>query len=165
MTSRGRDRSESLGAESADGFSIDEQTHDLEAETLTGDVRDALLMQLRDMKVGWTMLPEREQRDRIQAIEAVANTLVRQVISLTMSFDFPSLGVQIGDWRMRHTKDGPMIEVRLSMAGIETNGVKLLQHGGTAAVLVLADHQAFAGERAPAAATPDQSDMLGSEAA
>jgi hypothetical protein len=43
-----------------------------EAETLSGDIRDALLTHVRSIQVPWTMLAEDEQQNAIDAIEKTA---------------------------------------------------------------------------------------------
>lgn len=133
---------------------------DLRAETLTGDIRDVLMAQIEDMKVGWTLLPEQDQRRIVNEVEASANLLVRRVIQLMLEFEFPWLRVSVGEWKVKKPKDGAVIEVRLSMPMSEPNGSKLLHHDNGQGILVLADHKAFVGERKPFPVQPDQSDML-----
>lgn len=135
-------------------------TLDLEIETLSGDVRDVLMAQIITMEVGWRFLTEAQQRQRLRQVEAQTTQVIRRVMRLVLDYDFPSLNVALGDWKVRKPKEGPVIEMRLALPLNEKNGIKLLHHEGSTAVLVLADPKAFNGERKPFEVKPDQADML-----
>lgn len=144
-------------------YNPDDQSEqlDLQLETLTGDVRDVLMGQIVNMQVGWPFLTEQEQRRRLIQIEAIATTTVRRVMRLMLEdYEFPHLQVAIGEWKVRKPKDGPLIELRCSMPLSEPNGLKLLHHEGANAVLILADHKVFQGERKPFEVAPDQGELL-----
>jgi hypothetical protein len=134
---------------------MNEPTYEIEAETLTGDVRDVLLTHMRSMEVGWRFLTEQQQRDKIEASERCAEQLVRSAFALVSQADFPHITVEIGAVKL----DGGM-EIKLKCAGTVANVTRLAEHGRTAAILVLTDPQAFFGERDEAKPDKDQPSLL-----
>lgn len=125
-----------------------------EAETLSGDIRDALLTHVRSIKVPWTMLSEDEQQDTIDAISNTALHAVRKISATIAQRGFPHLVVGVGKWTV---KDGIKLEVQA--ASLVDNIHKLAEHGNAAAILVLADPAEYIGERAPVKADKDQPDL------
>lgn len=132
-----------------------DKAYDLDTETLSGDVRDALLTHVRDMKVGWQFLSEREQGERIAAIERCSETLVRQAVSLVANFQFPNLSVEVGV-----VKIDKGLEIKLGAISTIANITHLAEHGKARAVLVLCDPDIFFGEKAEAKPDPDQTNLL-----
>lgn len=125
-----------------------------EAETLSGDVRDALLTHVRSIKVPWAMLAEDEQQNAIDAIEQTAQFAVRQIAALMARRGLPHIIASIGKWTV---KDG--IKLELEASSLVENITALAEHGNGAAVLVLAEPSMFIGERGPAKADKDQPDL------
>lgn len=125
-----------------------------EAETLSGDIRDALLTHVRSIKVPWTMLSEDEQQDTIDAISNTALHAVRKISATIAQRGFPHLVVGVGKWTV---KDGIKLEVQA--ASLVDNIHKLAEHGNAAAILVLADPAEYIGERAPVKADKEQPDL------
>jgi hypothetical protein len=125
-----------------------------EAETLSGDIRDALLTHVRSIKVPWTMLSEDEQQNAIDAIQETAKHAVRVVASIIATQGLPHIVVSVGKWTV---KDGVKVEVEAS--SLVENITKLAEHGTGAAVLVLSEPDMYIGERAPATADKDQPDL------
>lgn len=123
----------------------------LEAGTLAGDVRDALLTHVRSIRVPWAMLAEDEQRDKIEAITNCASDLVRRAIATVAEGGFPSIIVSVGGFKVDKG-----VEVKLAASGTVENITRLAQHGKGSAVLVLAEAGDYLGERAPAKPDKDQ---------
>lgn len=139
-----------------------EPQYDLDAETLSGDIRDVLLRHMKDMNVGWSFLPEREQREKIAAATQAAEASIRQAVNLIATFNFPNLSCEIGA-----VKIDKGLEIKLGALASVPNITALAEHGKGYAVLVLIDPQVFNGEKAPAEPDPDQTDAFdkGKEAA
>lgn len=125
-----------------------------EAETLSGDIRDALLTHVRGIKVPWAMLAEDEQQEAIDAIANTAKNAVRIIASIIATQGLPHVVVSVGKWTV---KDGIKLEVEAS--SLVDNITKLAEHGNGAAVLVLSEPDMYIGERAPAKADKDQPDL------
>ena len=117
-------------------------SYEMEAETLAGDVRDVMLTHLRSMMVGWSYLSEKEQRERIAAIDKGARELVRQALLVITNFDHPHIGVDVG--KVDFEKE---LTIKLTAPRYVESTTALAEHGKAAAVLVLADPQVFMGER------------------
>lgn len=125
-----------------------------EAETLSGDIRDALLTHVRSIKVPWAMLAEDEQADAISAIENTAKHVVRQVASIIATRGLPHIIGSVGKWTV---KDG--IKLELEATSLVENITALAEHGTGSAVLVLSEPGVYFGEKAPAKADKDQPDL------
>jgi hypothetical protein len=125
-----------------------------EAESLSGDIRDALLTHVRTIKVPWAMLAEDEQQAAIDAIEKTAQFAVRQIAALMARRGLPHIIASVGKWTV---KDG--IKLELEASSLVENITALAEHGNSAAVLVLSEPSMYIGERAPAKADKDQPDL------
>lgn len=126
---------------------------DLKIETLSGDLRDAMLIRFRDMKRPWSMLSESEQREFSNGLEMAANSLVRQTVSLMSDYDFPRCTVTLGEVKIRGEKG---IEAKISAPNIEVYRNVLGDHVGTMVTMLMVDSEGFMSEREPAKIDPDQ---------
>lgn len=125
-----------------------------EAETLSGDIRDALLTHVRSIQVPWAMLAEDEQQATIDAIIKTSEHAVRQVAAVMARRGHPHIIASVVKWTV---KDG--IKLELEASSLLENITSLAEHGNGAAVLVLAEPSMYIGERAPAKADKDQPDL------
>lgn len=125
------------------------------SETLSGDIRDALLTQVRSIKVPWAMLTEDEQQNAIDAISKTAESAVRSTARIIAQRGFETVIVTTGKWTV---KEGVKLECEASATLENINS--LAQHGSSAAVLVLVDPKEYLGERAPAKPDKDQPDLI-----
>lgn len=127
---------------------------ELAAETLSGDVRDALLTKIRTLQKPWQQMSEREQRDLNWFIEETAKDLVRRVVNVVTSSEFPSVHVEVGAFKIDKG-----VEIKLTASGTVGNITALAEHGKRAAVLALVAPSDFIGERGPAAVEKDQREL------
>lgn len=135
---------------------VDGETLDLHAESLTGDIRDVIIGLLRAMTVGWSILPEKDQRERIDLARRTAESLVRQCLNLVTHHDFPHVPVTVD----KFGSNKGVMHVALSAISEDANVVRVNRHVNRAAVLLLVDAEEFIGERAPARVDPDQADAF-----
>jgi hypothetical protein len=122
-----------------------------EAQTLSGDVRDALLTHVRGIRVPWAMLSEQEQADEIAAISRTAEHTVRIVAGLIAAAETPHVVAKVAKFTVKTD-----LKIELMVANLVGNICALAEHGSRNVVLVLADAADFMGERAPAKPDPDQ---------
>jgi hypothetical protein len=123
---------------------------ELAAETLTGDIRDWLLMHLRDMQKPWAQMSEREQREKINSAESASRDFVRKGVNIIAAKEFDKVFVRVGKFTV---KDGE-IKGEFTCNASHDNLLSISDAGS--AVLVLADSVTFAGERAEALPDPDE---------
>lgn len=109
--------------------------------TLLGDVRDALLSEIKALPKPWQKMSEEEQGRAIHRASDIAGELVTKVVHLISTKGFSNLPVTINKFTV---KDGVKIEV--GAAETVENITHLAMHSG-AAVLVLATPSAFMGEK------------------
>lgn len=126
----------------------------LAGETLRGDVRDGLLSIVRDMETPWSKLSERDQQWRIEAVDKLAQKVVRQSIQLIANQGFPHLAMRTGKWNV-----GDGIKLEITGAASVENITRLAEHGQGECIVVLAEVGEYFGERRAAAAEPDQRTM------
>lgn len=128
----------------------------LAAETLSGDVRDALLSQVRSMETPWSKLSEKDQQWRIESVQRLSETIVRRAMAVVAHQGFTHLDVRIatkgkfGDGGIELTANAPFTV---------DNMMRLAEHKGGSAILVLTEVGEFFGQRRAARAEPDQRTM------
>lgn len=138
----------------AEDFSASAPPLVFDSATLSGDVRDMLLMHMRAMNVPWAMLNENEQTDKIDACRRCGEDAVRRVVEAVVKAGFPSIVVNVGA-----IKIDKGVEIKLAASSTIENITHLAEHGKGAAVLVLAEAADFFGERAAQIADKNQPDL------
>lgn len=123
----------------------------MEPKLLYGDLRDAILQRLRAMPKPWTTMSSKEQAEMIESVERATEDLIRKVVHLVAAFGRPTIEGQIESLT---AKDG--IGVKVVISKHAENRLKLLDAVSGKVLLVLADHEGFMGERAPAKPDDDQ---------
>lgn len=134
---------------------ISDETLDLAAATLTGDIRDFLLDRVRNLGKPWAAMTEDEQSDQIHAAKDAAEHLVRQVVTLIASEGRKSL---VGNLVKVQIKDAIQCQVNFSKSDELRH--ELFDAQGQAVLLVVASAEPFTGQRAPAEPTPAQGDLI-----
>lgn len=129
-------------------------TPDLQAETLTGDIRDFMLTWIREMQKPFQQMSESQQRDVVEAIEGFARELVGGVISVASAGGFEKAFVKLGQFTV---KEG--IEAKIITDRSERNLLNFNDFAGKSAMLIFADPQEFEGARAPARVYRTQRDI------
>ncbi|MBP27869.1 hypothetical protein [Methylobacterium sp.] len=127
------------------------EQQDVQAETLSGDIRDSFLTIFRDTKDPWAKLPEFDQMAINARVEKLAQDLVRRAVFIALDRGFVHIPVTTGKAVLA---DGIKIEV--SASRIAKNCTILGENPPGPAVLVFADVEDFIGERAPAPVDQDQ---------
>ena len=126
---------------------------DLKAETLSGDIRDWMLDQLRRVDKPWTKLSEGEQRRIIEGAGDMGRQAVRRALDIFLDYDFPTLAVSVGKYT---GKDGTL-KAEFTCQDTDANLVAVARAGR--AVLVIAEPDSFFGEQQAAHPEPDQKAM------
>ena len=129
-------------------------TVEMQAETLSGDIRDQFLDVLRGLDEPWIKLSEHQQKRAISNIEKLSRDVVRGSVDIVAQTGFVHMLVTTGEWTV---KDG--IKLKVNASGSVEDITKLAAHGGGSAILVFADAAAYFGARAEAKADKDQPDL------
>lgn len=129
-------------------------TVEMQAETLSGDIRDQFLDVLRGLDEPWTKLSEHQQKRAISNIEKLSRDVVRGFVDIVAQTGFEYMLVTTGEWTV---KDG--IKLKVNASGSVEDITKLAEHGGGSAILVFADAAEYFGARAEAKADKDQPDL------
>lgn len=125
---------------------------DIDTSTMTGDVRDLILGEMRDAKdhKPWTERNEDEQDAMIDRATRFADRLIAKLVREIAVMGRPSVTVQIKEWKV-----GDALKIAAEGIVSEHNATTLL-HGGKIAHIVFGGIEDVRGERGPATATPDQ---------
>lgn len=124
----------------------------IDTGTMTGDVRDLLLQEMRDTKDHrpWTERSEDEQDAMIDRADRFACALVAKIVREVAILGRPSVTVQIKKWEV-----GDALKIAAEGVVSEENATTLL-HGGKIAHIVFGDIDDFRGERAEILPVRDQ---------
>lgn len=133
---------------------------DLQIETLTGDIRDSLLTHVRSMGEPWQWMTEDQQADKIHAVSAMADTLVRRAAQIIATRGFNSVMITVG--KITVTDKGE-VKSEVSCPSITDSVVHLMNRQNRPSLLILVDPDDYAGERQEAKPTPDQPDLIDGE--
>ncbi len=128
----------------------------LAPNTLSGDIRDAMLAWVKGLRKPYAQMNEREQRTVIADLDIAARRLVRGVIKVVAAMDHEFVEIGLAQALVKVTKDGRVIEGKFVTGFTPENHVFFGQHIGARIVIVGSSAEDYLGERAPAVPDPDQ---------
>lgn len=131
---------------------------ELDLDTLTGDIRDALLTHFQSAQKPWPQMTQRAQRDTANAFERAAQRLVKCVVAKLSAHEFASCAVALGEVKIKGDKG---IEAKIVALNTGFNRDALGAHVGSTAIIVMCDAETFYGERHAAKTDPDQPELIG----
>lgn len=120
----------------------------VQAETLRGDIRDVLLTEFKLRPKAWEAMNENEQESVINRIENITRDLVRRAVDIVAHEGHPYLVGKVNKFTVKAGPEG--LKIEFGAAGLADNIVKLVQHSGDGAVLVLISPAKYQGQRKPA---------------
>lgn len=115
---------------------------ELAAETLRGDIRDAILREFKLMPKPWHAMNEQEQERVIWRARDIADQLVRQAVDIVASKGLPALPIQVG----KFTVDGSAIKGAYECYADDESLLRIRHIAGARAMFVLASPDAYRGE-------------------
>lgn len=130
------------------------ETVEFASETLTGDVRDALLAQIRTLQKPYARCSQEEQREIIDHAAKVAANLVEQAVLIIAGHGrnvIPAVLESIG------VKDG--IKAVIKCANVQSSLLELGDSVQKAVFIVVADKSQFTGEQSAPQPESDQKIM------
>lgn len=141
-------------------FDLDRDLSDLELETLSGDLRDALLTRVRDMKRPWSMLTQAEQNDLANGLDMMASDLVRKTVRLLTAWEWPRAVVHLAEIKIVGG-DKTRIDCKVTAANVAENRDVLGEAVNSTVLMLMVDSAAFLGEREPPRTDPDEPGLPG----
>lgn len=124
-------------------------------ETMTGDLRDAILQFVKELQKPWQQLGELEQRSLVDKIEKRVGGLVDECVQIISA---EGRKVMIGKLESLAVKDGIKAVVKISSADDLRH--EAMDSVGKHVLLVVTDKTEFTGQKAPAEVQPDQRHLL-----
>lgn len=133
---------------------VSQEEVDLAADTLTGDIRDALLDNIKNMQKPWQQLTENQQKGVAIAVEDMAKNVVRKAVTIIAKQGRTVIQASLEKITI---KDGIKAEVALSQFSEHRHA--LCDSQGKAVLIVVADAEEFTGEREAVEIDKDQGDL------
>ena len=124
---------------------------DIAKKTMTGDLRDAILQLVQSQKKPWAQIGEAEQRGIIANVEQRVGHMVNSVIDIISADGRKTI---IGKLDSVTVKDGLKAVVTLSKDSELRHD--LVDSQGSLVALVVADREAYTGQKAEAKVDKDQ---------
>lgn len=115
----------------------------VDAPTLLGDVRDAILDRLRNLPKPWPEMSDDQQREAIAGCEQIARHMISSAVRAIASQGFPTIA---GKLVKAQIKDGMQLQVDVSRH--DTQRLTVIDNVGRPVFLVVATPDLFAGEKA-----------------
>lgn len=133
------------------------QTVELDTDTLSGDVRSAILDKLRGTDMSWSMMTEKQQRTFAHEIDELAKYLVQEAVNLVAADGQPVIRAKLGAVTRKKQDE---IEAKLSLLGTDEQRHDLFDAVDCRVMIVVADHERYIGEQAPEPVDPDQPNLI-----
>ena len=114
----------------------------IEAPTLLGDVRDALLDRLRTLPKPWPEMSDDQQRETIAGCEQIARHLLTESVRAIASQGFPTIG---GKLVKAQIKDAMQLQVDVSRH--DQQRLTVIDNVGRPVFLVIAAPDMFTGQK------------------
>ena len=124
---------------------------DVAAETLSGDLRDTMLTHIRSMETPWSKLSERQQEDKIYAIQNACEHIVRQAVRIIASAGNEVIEAEVTKFTVKDT-----IKMEVTANVTTPNIERLADNRGRHALLLFVSASDYLGQRAPADADKDE---------
>ena len=129
----------------------EESVVDLATETLSGDLRDVMLTHIRAMETPWSKLSERDQQDKIYAIENATADIVRRAVRMIAADGRDTIEVKVEKFTVKDT-----IKMETIANVIVENIERLAENRGQSAILTFVSAADYIGERSAAKPDPDE---------
>ena len=120
-----------------------EETTDISATTLRGDIRARILTEFKQIPNVWQKMAESEQERMISRALDIAGELVRRAVDLIAERGLPALPIEVG----KITIDGGACKGTCECYADDENLLRIRHLQGSRAMFVLASPDAFNGEQ------------------
>lgn len=136
---------------------LDEQALKIARETLTGDIRDVILTDMKDRKTSlpWSMRKQAEQEEVIAQVTKFAEGIVSRVVKIVAAGGRKTIQAHLKKVTVQDE-----IPAVLELSKSDQQRHQLIDATGASVLVVVADHEIYQGERALIFATPDQSSIV-----
>jgi hypothetical protein len=138
----------------------EDETLDLAADTLHGDLRDAMLTHIRSMETPWSKMSEQAQSDKIYAISNACERLVRRSVAIVASNGHAPMFGRIAKFTVKDEIKAELVAPS-SVGNIEM----IAENIGQPAIIIFASPEAFMGQKAEAKPDKDQPALPGTDQA
>ncbi len=133
---------------------------DLDTSTLAGDLRAAVLNQIQQMPMIWSVMPEGEQVQLAHDIDGICRHLVTKALQLIAADGRKTIRGKL-ESAARKSGKNPVIEGKLVLPPEDELRHEFFDSVGLPVLVVVADTEQYLGERASFRPDPDQPSLDG----
>ncbi len=138
----------------------DELDIDLDTSTLAGDLRTAVLNQIQQMSMIWSVMPEGEQFQLAHDIDGICRHLVTRAVQLIAADGRRTIRGKL-ESAARKSGKHPVIEGKLVLPADDEFRHEFFDSVGMPVMIVVADVEEYLGERAAFRPDPDEPSLPG----
>lgn len=131
-----------------------ERLANLAADTLRGDVRDAMLSWFKATPKPWGAMGQDEQKEFVERVDFAARHVVKEACKIIAAAERPCIVANLVEYR---EKDG--VEAKLKLASKGEIVAALHEACGKEVLIVCTGDEELLGEAAPAEIDADQRDL------
>ena len=151
------DKTDDVGpGDDAEALETDAPEFNPALNTLCGDLRDVMLGRIRTTRKPWAQMTEDEQTDLANGVQLAASDMVRRMVRLVTSYEWPHAAVVLGEVKIKGEKG---IEAKIACPNVEHNRNVLGDHVGKHVMVLMVDSETFMGETAPVDIKKDQAEL------
>lgn len=139
---------------------LDEAALQIARKTLTGDIRDIILNDMKERKsnLPWNMRKEAEQNEVIAQVTKLADGIVTRAVRIVAAGGRKTISAHLKKISIQDD-----IQATLELSKSDESRHQLIDATGTHVLIVVADPEAFKGEKKAVFASKDQSDIIDPE--
>ena len=131
------------------------EDHEINIDTMSGDVRDVMLQHFRNTRKPWAQMSAAEQNDVANAFDLASRQLVKAAVRKLTGWEFPRAAVSLGEVKIK----GAAIEAKIIASNTSHEREVLGDNVGAQVLMLMVDSERFMAERAPVKIDPDQKAM------
>lgn len=143
--------------EKPEAESLDDRALKIARETLTGDIRDIMLNDMKDRKTSlpWNLRNEAAQQELIDQVTRMAESIVTRTVKIVAAGGRRTIQAHLKKITVTDS-----IKVEIELSKMDQQRHDLIDATGASVLIVVADAEIYEGERAPVTAKPDQKPMF-----
>lgn len=144
-------------AEKPEADSLDDRALKIARETLTGDIRDIMLNDMKDRKTSlpWNLRNEAAQQELIDQVTRMAESIVTRTVKIVAAGGRRTIQAHLKKITVTDS-----IKAEIELSKMDQQRHDLIDATGASVLIVVADAEIYEGERAPVTAKPDQKPMF-----
>ena len=134
---------------------ITDKEVEIAAETLVGDLRDALLGHIKTLQKPWQQMSETQQRDLVASMTNAAKHLTSRAVKLIAANGRKTIVAHLHEMKI----DKGVLTCKVTTSSTDETTLELKAAQNKTVLIIAGDSAEFEGEKKPAEIDPDQPDL------